>query len=111
MLDNFHLRSHREIFMTTTTYTPHPLDTSHVALPKSLLPLLEQLAENTHEVWAAQRIKDGWTYGPKRDDIKKQHQCLVPYDQLPESEKVYDRQSAEEALKSVLVLGYEIRLK
>ena len=46
-------------------YQPHPLETSHVALPGSLLPLLEQLAENTHEVWASQRIKEGWTSGPK----------------------------------------------
>jgi hypothetical protein len=90
-------------------YHPHPLDTSHVALPESLLPLLEQLAENTHEVWAAQRIKEGWTYGPKRDDAHKHHPCLVPYDQLPESEKVYDRQTASETLKAVIALGYEIR--
>lgn len=90
-------------------YQPHPLETSHVALPGSLLPLLEQLAENTHEVWASQRIKEGWTYGPKRDDTRKHHPCLVSYGQLPESEKVYDRQTASETLKAVIVLGYEIR--
>lgn len=90
------------------TYTPHPLDTTHVELPESLLPLIERLAENTHEVWSAQRIKDGWSYGPKRDDANKQHPCLVPYDQLPESEKEYDRQTAVSALKAVVALGYQI---
>jgi len=91
------------------TYHPRPLDTSHVALPESLTPLLEQLAKNTHEVWAAQRAKDGWVLGPQRDDARKHHPCLVPYDQLPESEKEYDRQTAREALKAVLVLGYQIQ--
>ena len=91
-----------------TTYTPNPLDTSAVALTESLLRLLERLAENTHEVWAAQRIKDGWTYGLKRDDENKKHPCLVPYVDLPDSEKEYDRQTAAEALKVVILLGYSV---
>jgi len=91
-----------------TTYTPKPLDTSAVALPEGLFGLLEKLAENTHEVWSAQRIKDGWTYGPKRDDTNKKHPCLVPYADLPESEKEYDRKTAGETLKAVMVLGYTI---
>ncbi|MCA9051018.1 MAG: hypothetical protein KDA89_19920 [Planctomycetaceae bacterium] len=90
------------------TYTPQPLDTSAVQLPQSLQDLLEKLAENTHEVWAAQRITDGWAYGPQRDDTKKHHPCLVPYGQLPESEKEYDRKTAGEALKVVIALGYQI---
>lgn len=90
------------------TYTPQPLDTSHVDLPESLLPLIERLAENTHEVWSSQRIKDGWTHGLKRDDANKHHPCLVPYGQLPESEKEYDRQTAVAALKAVIALGYRI---
>jgi hypothetical protein len=90
-------------------YTPQPLDTSKIELPVSLSALLEKLAENTHEVWAAQRIKDGWTYGPNRDDATRKNPCLVPYDQLPDSEKEYDRKTAAEALKAVISLGYEIR--
>jgi hypothetical protein len=90
------------------TYQPKPLDTSHVELPASLAALLERLAENTHEVWAAQRMKDGWTYGPKRNDAQKKHPCLIPYAELPESEKEYDRQTAGEALKAVIALGYTI---
>ena len=85
-----------------TTYTPRPLDTASIALPGSLQDLLEQLAENTHEVWAATRLAQGWTYGPHRDDPTKKHPCLVPYDDLPESEKEYDRRTAEETLKAIL---------
>lgn len=91
-----------------STYFPKPLDTSHVELPASLLPLIERLAENTHEVWSAQRIKDGWTYGPTRDDANQHHPCLVPYDQLPDSEKEYDRKTAAETLKAIVLLGFEI---
>jgi ryanodine receptor 2 len=90
------------------TYAPQPLDTSRVLLPQELLLLLEKLAENTHEVWAAQRIRDGWTYGPQRDDAGKKHPCLVPYADLPESEKEYDRRTAGEALRAVVALGYRI---
>lgn len=91
-----------------TTYHPLPLDTSAVVLPETLLGLLERLAENTHNVWAAQRIRDGWTYGQKRDDANKKHPCLVPYADLPESEKEYDRKTAAETLRAVMALGYTI---
>jgi hypothetical protein len=93
----------------TTPYTPRPLRTASVQLPASLTALLEKLAENTHEVWAAQRIQDGWTYGPHRDDAAKKHPCLVPYSDLPESEKEYDRKTAGETLKAILLLGYVIQ--
>ncbi len=91
-----------------TTYVPKPLDTSAVQLPASLQGLMERLAENTHDVWAAQRIAEGWTYGPSRDEAAKKHPCLVPYEQLPESEKEYDRRTAAEALKVIVTLGYRI---
>jgi hypothetical protein len=90
-------------------YTPHPIDTSAVQLPPGLLELRERLAENTHDLWAQQRLAEGWIYGPRRDDVLKQHPCLVPYGELSDSEKEYDRRSALEALRAILVLGYEIR--
>jgi ryanodine receptor 2 len=91
-----------------TTYQPKVLDTSGVELPASLRGLLEKLAENTHEVWATTRIEQGWTHGPTRDDANKRHPCLVPYAELPESEKEYDRRTAVETLKAILALGYTI---
>lgn len=91
-----------------TTYTPTPLDTHAVELPASLQTLLEKLAENTHDVWAATRIAQGWSFGSTRDDAKKLHPCLVAYADLPESEKEYDRNTAAETLKAILLLGYSI---
>lgn len=90
-------------------YIPKPVDTSHVELPAELSLLLEDLALHVHETWAKQRLDDGWSYGPQRDDRAKTHPCLVPFDQLPESEKVYDRQTAAGTLKMIIGLGYEIR--
>ncbi|HET6422416.1 MAG TPA: RyR domain-containing protein [Planctomycetaceae bacterium] len=89
-------------------YVPQPIDTSAVKLPRALVRLKEKLAEHAHEVWSAGRLADGWTFGPKRDDAKKLHPCLVPYDDLPESEKDYDRRAAMETLKAILSLGYQI---
>ncbi len=90
------------------TYEPKPLDTTAVVLPPDVVALTEQLAENAHEVWAVTRIKQGWTFGPVRDDANKKHPCLVPYADLPDSEKVYDRGTAMETLKAVLALGYVV---
>lgn len=90
------------------TYKPKPLDTSSIELPGDILELSEQLARNTHETWARQRLKDGWRYGPERDDARKEHPCLVPYDDLPESEKQYDRNTALETLKTIMSLGYRL---
>ena len=78
------------------------------SIPTDLTPLLEALAENVHDTWAAGRIADGWTYGTERNDTKKQHPCLVPYDELPEEEKEYDRQTAKATITFILSKGYKI---
>lgn len=92
-------------------YTPKPIDTSGIELPKEIEELTEQIAENVHENWAASRIADGWTYGKKRDDEKKTTPCLVPYDELPENEKQVDRVTAMQSIKTILALGYKIEKK
>ena len=89
-------------------YIPEPMDLSLVDLPESLIQLSERMAENVHEVWAKARIDEGWTYGEKRDDIHKKHPCLVPYDELPEEEKEYDRNTAMNTIKMVKKLGFRI---
>ena len=89
-------------------YKPKPSDTSKVNLSEEVLKLTEELSRNTHKLWANQRINDGWTWGEKRDDEKKQHPCLVPYEELPESEKEYDRTTAMEAIKYIITSGFEI---
>lgn len=89
-------------------YVPSPIPTDDVELSDNLLDLIELLAEHNHEVWATQRIKDGWIYGDQRDDDRKTHPCLVPYDDLPETEKEYDRLTAIGVLKVIISLGYRI---
>ena len=90
-------------------YEPKPIDTSDVVLDEQLLKLTEKIAENVHEVWSAGRIAQGWTFGPVRDDEKKTTPCLVPYSELSESEKEYDRNTALETLRLIVALGYEIK--
>ena len=89
-------------------YQPKPIDTSRVNLAAGLTALTERLAENAHDIWARQRMTDGWTFGPKRDDGAKKHPDLIPYDELPESENEYDRKAAMETLKAIVALGYKI---
>ena len=89
-------------------YKPNPIDTKDIVLSPELQALTEKIAENVHDVWSKNRIKEGWTYGEKRDDIKKETPCLVPYSELPEIEKDYDRNTALETLKVIISLGYKI---
>lgn len=90
-------------------YTPQPIDTTNIILSDDLLELTEKIAENVHDVWSKGRIVEGWTYGEKRDDNKKETPCLVPYSELPENEKEYDRNTALETIKTILSLGYKIQ--
>lgn len=84
------------------------MDTSDVQLPQELNELVEEMAKNVHEVWAQSRIDEGWTYGPERSDALKHHPCLVPYEDLPEVEKAYDRDTALGTLRLICKLGFKI---
>ena len=99
------IESHKE---GLSMYKPNPIDTSSITLPAELLELTEQIAENVHENWSAGRIADGWTYGEHRDDAQRKTPCLVPYSELSEEEKEYDRNTALQTLKMILALGYKI---
>jgi hypothetical protein len=90
------------------SYNPRPIDTSHIKLSPEIHDLTEALAKNTHEVWAQERMAQGWRFGPARNDQRKEHPSLIPYEQLPEKEKVYDRNTAMETVRAVLALGYRI---
>jgi hypothetical protein len=89
-------------------YVPRPIDTSQVTLSSDVRELTELLSRNAHEVWARQRLSDGWRYGPERNDARKEHPSLVPYEQLSEAEKEYDRKTAMETLRAIVALGYRI---
>ncbi|MBQ0153948.1 MAG: hypothetical protein KBS70_04085 [Bacteroidales bacterium] len=90
------------------TYIPNPIDLSDVILDSDFTKLQESIAENAHEVWAKKRQCEGWTYGEKRDDVLKQTPDMVPYKDLPEGEKEYDRKMATDTIKLIRKLGYDI---
>lgn len=89
-------------------YIPQPVDTTDVQLPEALSDLVEQMAQHVHEVWAQSRMEQGWTCGAERSDALKQHPCLVAYENLPEVEKAYDRDTALATLKLICKLGFKI---
>ena len=97
------------ILSNQSNYEPHPLNLDDVSIEPELLKLREAIAENAHEVWAKTRKDQGWTYGPERDDIKKLHPDLLPYNLLPESEKEFDREMAINTIKLVKKLGWELK--
>lgn len=82
-------------------YVPQPLNLEEVVLPEEVLELSEKIAKNMHDVWTEQRMNEGWTYGEERNDLEEKHPCLVEYENLPESEKEYDRNTALSSLKMV----------
>ena len=86
-------------------YQPKPTGTSGVALSSEIEKLTELLASNAYNIWAHRRFADGWTYGPKRDDNRKTHPCVVPHEELPESENEYDRHPAMDTLPRIVALG------
>lgn len=89
-------------------YKPEPLDTTNVELSDDLLALTERIAKNVHDVWALSRVREGWRYGEKKDSAARTTPCLVPYEELPEEEKAYDRNTALETLRLIVKLGYTI---
>ena len=89
-------------------YKPNPVDTQEIKLPQELDSLVEEMSKNVHEVWAQTRIAQGWTYGEERNDAGKKHPCLVPYEELSEDEKTYDRNTSVETIKLILKLGFKI---
>ena len=90
------------------SYKPQPIDTSSITLSSDIVDLTERLAKNTHDVWAQERMAQGWRVGPERNDSRKEHPSLVPYEELPEAERVYDRNTAIQALKAIIAFGYRI---
>ena len=89
-------------------WRPSPADTTAVEITPEIADLTEVLASNTHENWAHQRLVNGWRWGPRRDDERREHPCLVAYDDLPEEEKAFDRRTALETIRLLLALGYRI---
>ena len=96
------------VLQSVGEYEPQPVNLEHIQLTDDLTELREAIAENAHDVWAAARMKEGWSYGPARDDVHKKHPDLIPYSSLPDSEKEYDRRMAMDTIKLVRKLGFDI---
>ncbi len=90
-------------------YCPTPIDTTGVVLAPEILEVVEVLARHTHDLWALQRLQDGWIHGGNRCDETRTHPCLVPYERLPDSEKQYDRNSAIGTVSALIALGYTLQ--
>ncbi|XP_064091941.1 ryanodine receptor-like isoform X23 [Macrobrachium nipponense] len=91
-------------------FVPKPVDTSSIQLPGYIEQVRDKLAENIHEMWAMNKIEQGWTYSERRDDLRLHHPCLTSFEKLPPNEKRYDATLALQTLKTVLALGYHITL-
>lgn len=91
-----------------TDYKPKPIPTEHVVLSDEILELVDLLAENAHDIWAKERLRDGWKFGPERDDARRRHPCLIAYRQLPERERDYDRAMVIGSVRAILALGFTI---
>ena len=89
-------------------YDPQPIDVTEFPLDGDVMELIEAIAENCHDIWARARMDEGWTYGEKRDDDHKKHPDLVPFSDLTEEEKEYDRKMAQGTLELIQRLGYKI---
>jgi hypothetical protein len=85
-----------------------PIDISRVQLPPDLHEVAELLACHIHETWVRLRLDEGWTLGPRRDDDRREHPCLIPYAELPDVEKDVDRQMIQSTLKAMIALGFDI---
>ena len=94
--------------MDANSYIPQPVDLTGVKLPQELMNLAEEIAKNVHEVWSQNRMNEGWVYGTVRDDAKRETPCLVPYEELSEEEKAYDRNTAFSTLRLIVSLGFDI---
>ncbi|KYO28312.1 ryanodine receptor 3 isoform C [Alligator mississippiensis] len=95
-------------YMMSNGYKPAPLDLSEVKLLPSQEVLVDKLAENAHNVWAKDRIKQGWTYGIQQDLKNKRNPRLVPYALLDERTKKSNRDSLREAIRTFAGYGYNI---
>uniref|UniRef100_A0A8K9UFG8 Ryanodine receptor 3 n=1 Tax=Oncorhynchus mykiss TaxID=8022 RepID=A0A8K9UFG8_ONCMY len=95
-------------YVMSNGYKPTPLDLSEEKLTAGHEVLVDKLAENAHNVWAKDRIKQGWTYGIQQDVKSRRNPRLVPYALLDERTKKSNRDSLREAIRTLVGYGYNI---
>ncbi|XP_058262189.1 ryanodine receptor 2 isoform X11 [Hemibagrus wyckioides] len=92
----------------SSSYKPAPMDLSHIKLASTQEAMVDRLAENAHNVWARDRIRQGWTYGIQQDVKNKRNPRLVPYALLDERTKKSNKDSLREAVRTLLGYGYNL---
>lgn len=102
------IRLPNDPFMQANGYKPAPLDLSAITLNVKMEELVDQLSENTHNLWAKERIQQGWTYGLNEDPDMFRSPHLVPYGKVDEAIKKANRDTASETVRTLLVYGYVI---
>lgn len=102
------IRLPNDPYMQGNGYKPAPLDLSAVTLNPKMEELVDQLAENTHNLWAKERIQQGWTYGLEEDSENLRSPHLVPYSKVDEAIKKANRDTASETVRTLLVYGYNL---
>ncbi|TSO67486.1 Ryanodine receptor 3 [Bagarius yarrelli] len=95
-------------YMMSNGYKPMPLELSEVKLSPAQELLVDKLAENAHNVWAKDRVKQSWTYGIQQDPKNKRNPRLVPYVLLDERTKKSNRDSLREAIRTLIGCGYNV---
>lgn len=93
-------------FLQPNGYKPAPLDLHAITLNQKMEELVELLAENTHNVWAKERIQQGWTYALSEDSVLRRSPHLVPYKNVDDAIKKANRDTASETVRTLLTYGY-----
>jgi class 3 adenylate cyclase/tetratricopeptide (TPR) repeat protein len=70
---------------------------------------VEELAIVEHDRWMKDRRDHGWTYAPTRDNRRKYHPLLVPWEQLNEVEKQKDRDTVRNLPRLIAKAGFTVR--
>ncbi|MCP9259463.1 Ryanodine receptor 44F [Dirofilaria immitis] len=94
-------------YQQSNGFKPHPLDSHGVILDDNVFPLIDALAKNTHNVWAREKIRRGWTFGLNEfvNMNQKRTPHLVPYEVVDQRIKEANRESASEFVKALQLFG------
>jgi class 3 adenylate cyclase/tetratricopeptide (TPR) repeat protein len=84
----------------------HGLRPSEIELTDSQI---EELAIREHDRWMNDRMRHGWVYSPRRDNARKHHPLLIPWDQLSETEKEKDRDTIRNLPRLIERAGFRVR--
>ncbi|KAK6101668.1 RIH domain family protein [Brugia pahangi] len=94
-------------YQQSNGFKPQPLDCHEIVLDDNMFSLIDALAKNTHNVWAREKIRRGWTFGLNEfvNISQKRSPHLVPYEVVDQRIKEANRESATEFIKTLQLFG------